>query len=52
MSYKLKQFFFFQLSVIQGDISTVDCDAIVHPTNANFSFTGEVGEYKKYYFFG
>lgn len=32
-----------KLTVVQGDISAVDCDAIVHPTNATFSFSGEVG---------
>jgi len=32
-----------KLTVVQGDISAVDCDAVVHPTNATFSFSGEVG---------
>lgn len=39
----------FQLTVVQGDISAVDCDAVVHPTNATFSFTGEVGQYRKFH---
>ena len=34
-----------QLTVIQGDISTVEADAIVHPTNASFYLGGEVGMY-------
>ena len=31
------------MTVIQGDISTVEADAIVHPTNASFYLGGEVG---------
>jgi len=32
-----------KLSVVQGSITDVQCDAIVHPTNATFSTAGEVG---------
>jgi len=32
-----------KLTVVQGDISGVSCDAVVHPTNAAFNLTGEVG---------
>lgn len=32
-----------KLTVVQGDITTLECDAIVHPTNAGFNTTGEVG---------
>lgn len=32
-----------KLTVIQGSISDLKCDAIVHPTNAVFNTTGEVG---------
>ncbi|XP_020628479.1 core histone macro-H2A.1-like isoform X2 [Orbicella faveolata] len=32
-----------KLTVIQGDISTVEADALVHPTNASFYLGGEVG---------
>lgn len=33
-----------KLTVIQSDISTVTADAVVHPTNSNLDFLGEVGE--------
>ena len=33
-----------QLTVIQCDISTVTADAVVHPTNSNLDFLGEVGQ--------
>ena len=33
----------FQLTVIQGDITKVAADAIVHPTNNSFYMGGEVG---------
>eukprot|EP00112_Aurelia_sp_Birch-Aquarium-sp1_P021980 Seg6049.2 transcript_id=Seg6049.2/GoldUCD/mRNA.D3Y31 product="Core histone macro-H2A.1" protein_id=Seg6049.2/GoldUCD/D3Y31 len=33
-----------KLSVVQGDISDFEVDAIVHPTNAAFYVGGEVGE--------
>ena len=32
-----------QLMVVQSDITKVKVDAIVHPTNADFSMAGEVG---------
>lgn len=32
-----------QLTVVQCDISTVTADAVVHPTNSNLDFLGEVG---------
>ncbi|XP_063884917.1 core histone macro-H2A.1-like isoform X1 [Scylla paramamosain] len=32
-----------KLTVVQSDISTVVADAVVHPTNANLDFLGEVG---------
>lgn len=32
-----------KLTVIQGDISTLSCDAVVHPTNASMYLGGEVG---------
>ena len=32
-----------KLTVIQGDISTIVCDAVVHPTNGGFNMTGQVG---------
>lgn len=32
-----------KMTVIQGDISTLSCDAIVHPTNASMYLGGEVG---------
>ena len=32
-----------KLTVVQGDISVVTCDAVVHPTDGGFSMTGEVG---------
>ena len=34
----------FQLTVIQGDITKVAADAIVHPTNNSFYMGGEVGK--------
>ncbi|XP_068207885.1 core histone macro-H2A.1-like [Palaemon carinicauda] len=33
-----------KLTVIQSDISTVTADAVVHPTNSNLDFLGEVGQ--------
>lgn len=30
--------------MIQSDISTVTADALVHPTNSNLDFLGEVGQ--------
>ncbi|XP_071528839.1 core histone macro-H2A.1-like isoform X2 [Panulirus ornatus] len=33
-----------KLTVVQSDISTVTADAVVHPTNANLDFMGEVGQ--------
>lgn len=33
-----------KLTVIQGDMASVTVDAAVHPTNANFSLAGEVGQ--------
>ena len=30
--------------MVQGDISTIECDAAVHPTNGGFNTTGEVGK--------
>lgn len=32
-----------KLTVVQGDITTIKCDALVHPTNGNFNTTGDVG---------
>lgn len=32
-----------KLTVIQGDISQLTVDAVVHPTNANFSLAGQCG---------
>lgn len=32
-----------KLTVVKGDITTIQCDAIVHPTNASFNTSGEVG---------
>ena len=32
-----------KLTVIQGDLSTLSCDAVVHPTNASMYLGGEVG---------
>lgn len=32
-----------KLTVVQGDIATVEADALVHPTNATFSLSGEAG---------
>jgi len=37
------------LTIIQGDISTVEADAVVNPTNASFYLGGEVGMYFAYY---
>lgn len=33
-----------KLTVVLGDVAHVNADAAIHPTNANFSFTGEVGQ--------
>ncbi|CAL4123072.1 unnamed protein product, partial [Meganyctiphanes norvegica] len=33
-----------KLTVVQSDLSTVACDAIVHPTNASLALMGEVGQ--------
>ncbi|KAK7074617.1 Core histone macro-H2A.1 [Halocaridina rubra] len=33
-----------KLTVIQSDISMVTADAVVHPTNSNLDFLGEVGQ--------
>lgn len=33
------------MTVIEGDISAVEADALVHPTNASFSLGGKVGMY-------
>lgn len=33
-----------KLTVIQGDISQLTVDAVVHPTNGNFSLAGQCGE--------
>lgn len=33
-----------KLTVIQGDMASVTVDAAVHPTNANFSLAGDVGQ--------
>ena len=33
------------LAVIQGNIANIEVDAIVNPTNGNFSLSGEVGKY-------
>jgi len=30
--------------VVQGNVADIKCDAVVHPTNASFSTTGEVGK--------
>jgi len=32
-----------KLTVVQGNIADVKCDAVIHPTNAGFNTTGEVG---------
>ena len=34
----------YQLTVIQGDISELTVDAVVHPTNNSFSLAGQCGE--------
>ena len=34
-----------QLTVLQGDIAKVKCDAVIHPTNASCSLAGLVGKY-------
>lgn len=34
------------MTVIQGDIVGVTADAVIHPTNGQFSLTGEVGRLK------
>ncbi|XP_042234207.1 core histone macro-H2A.1-like isoform X2 [Homarus americanus] len=33
-----------KLTVVQSDISTVTADAVVHPTNSNLDFLGQVGQ--------
>lgn len=33
-----------KLSVVQADIATIECDALVHPTNGGFNTSGEVGK--------
>ncbi len=33
-----------KLTVIQGDLAELTVDAVVHPTNATFSLTGQCGE--------
>ena len=37
--------FILQLTVLQGDIAKVKCDAVIHPTNASCSLAGLVGNY-------
>ena len=32
-----------KLTVVQGDISKISCDAVVHPTSSNFSLSGQCG---------
>ena len=32
-----------KFSVVQGDISKVNCDAVVHPTNSSLSLSGQCG---------
>ena len=32
-----------KLTVIQGDISRMVCDAVIHPTNSSFSLSGQCG---------
>lgn len=34
-----------QLTVLQGDIAKVKCDAVIHPTNASCSLAGLVGKH-------
>ena len=34
-----------QLTVIQGDISELTVDAVVHPTNSSFSLSGQCGRW-------
>ena len=34
-----------QLTVLQGDIAKVKCDAVIHPTSASCSLAGLVGKY-------
>ena len=34
-----------QLTVIQGDISELTVDAVVHPTNATFNLGGQCGTF-------
>ena len=29
--------------VVQGDLTEIEADAIIHPTNGSFSLSGEVG---------
>jgi histone H2A len=33
-----------QLTVVQGDITNITADALVHPTNTNIAMMGEVGQ--------
>lgn len=32
-----------KLTVVQGDLSTIQCDAVVHPTNSSLSLSGQCG---------
>ncbi|XP_003389250.1 PREDICTED: core histone macro-H2A.1-like [Amphimedon queenslandica] len=32
-----------KLTVVQGDISTIACDAVIHPTNGSLSLSGQCG---------
>ena len=32
-----------KLTVVQGDIAKIDCDAVVHPTNGSLSLSGQCG---------
>lgn len=34
----------FQLTVVQGDITNITADALVHPTNTSFAMMGDVGQ--------
>ena len=34
-----------KLTVIQGDVSQLTVDAVVHPTNSNFSLAGQCGKW-------
>ena len=33
-----------QLTVVQGDITNITADALVHPTNTSIAMMGEVGQ--------